>query len=70
MALIGSNALINYSGVYWIDPDWGSHGNAFEAVCNFTLHETCIKPINPAKSLLSSEEVCHITLRIFTLFTL
>ncbi|CAB4022624.1 Collagen alpha-2(I) chain [Paramuricea clavata] len=29
-------------GVYWIDPDWGSHGNAFQARCKFTLQETCI----------------------------
>ena len=29
--------------MYWIDPDWGSHGNALEVICNFTVQETCIK---------------------------
>ena len=51
------DALIQNLGVYWIDPDWGSRGNAFQASCNFTLQKTCIKPINPVESN-SSKEVC------------
>jgi hypothetical protein len=44
------NVCIKYLGVYWIDPDCGSRGNAFQASCYFTLQETCIKSPNYNKS--------------------
>ena len=34
---------VSYIGMYWIDPNLGSTGDAFQVSCNFTVRENCIK---------------------------
>lgn len=56
--MFDQNSSSWYLGVYWIDPDWGSHGNALQASCNFTLQMTCIQPTNPKKIDIHEEVSC------------
>lgn len=54
--------LLVLLGVYWIDPDWGSHGNALEASCNFTLRQMCVKCLN-SERINNDEEASYLILQ-------